>query len=206
MRVGDWSGRRVSPGLVTPGLNLMSEVSSQSHRQPNLATRQKTTHSRRTGRRYESTTRVGGMVAAGAAVVGLFADPAVAEETTCRGSLGRVTVDNLRVPQRATCTLSGTYVKGAVKVECDATLPASGIRAGWPSTATTSTGTSSARRTRRGPRVGATSCRAKRRTSAPGSDRRLTDRRRSDPWTFRAPLLWRVWPTCSAHNRARMER
>jgi hypothetical protein len=28
-----------------------------------------------------------------------------AEERTCRGALGAVTVDNLRVPQNATCTL-----------------------------------------------------------------------------------------------------
>jgi hypothetical protein len=39
-----------------------------------------------------------------------------AEETTCRGSLGAVTVDNLRVPQNASCTLAGTKVKGTIKV------------------------------------------------------------------------------------------
>ena len=37
---------------------------------------------------------------------------ASAEERTCRGSLGGVTVDNLRVPQGASCTLTGTRVKG----------------------------------------------------------------------------------------------
>jgi len=48
--------------------------------------------------------------------------PAFAEERTCRGTLGAVTVDNLRVPQNASCTLNGTYVKGTIKVERNATL------------------------------------------------------------------------------------
>ena len=56
------------------------------------------------------------------------ASPALAEERTCRGTLGAVTVDNLRVPQGATCTLNGTRVKGTVKVGRGATLKASGIR------------------------------------------------------------------------------
>lgn len=47
-----------------------------------------------------------------------------AEERTCRGAIGRVTVDNLRVPDRATCKLTGTYVKGTIKVESGATLDA----------------------------------------------------------------------------------
>ncbi|RPI59051.1 MAG: hypothetical protein EHM56_00025 [Chloroflexi bacterium] len=49
---------------------------------------------------------------------------ALAEETTCRGSLGAVTVDNLRVPQNGSCTLNGTRVKGTVKVESGASLTA----------------------------------------------------------------------------------
>jgi hypothetical protein len=53
---------------------------------------------------------------------------AAAEERTCRGTLGAVTVDNLRVPQGATCTLNGTRVRGTVKVEREATLRASAIR------------------------------------------------------------------------------
>lgn len=69
-----------------------------------------------------------GMAAAGAAVVGLLPSPAAAEETTCRGTLGRVTVDNLRVPQAATCALSGTYVKGTIKVERGATLKAGNVQ------------------------------------------------------------------------------
>jgi hypothetical protein len=56
--------------------------------------------------------------------------PAVAsaEETTCRGTLADVTVDNLRVPDGAICELNGTRVKGTVKVESGATLRAFGIR------------------------------------------------------------------------------
>jgi hypothetical protein len=52
----------------------------------------------------------------------------LAEERTCRGSIGARTVDNLRVPDGATCTLNGTYVKGTLKVERGATLYAYGIR------------------------------------------------------------------------------
>ena len=47
-----------------------------------------------------------------------------AEETVCRGSIGRRTVDNLRVPQDATCDLRRTRVKGTIKVESNATLRA----------------------------------------------------------------------------------
>ena len=64
-----------------------------------------------------------------AALAALATAPlALAEERTCRGSLGAVTVDNLRVPSGATCTLNGTRVEGTVKVEQGATLKASGIR------------------------------------------------------------------------------
>ena len=57
----------------------------------------------------------------------LTAAPALAEERTCRGTIGATTVDNLRVPQGATCTLNGTRVKGTLKVERGATLRASRI-------------------------------------------------------------------------------
>jgi hypothetical protein len=67
-----------------------------------------------------------------AAVIGVVAlasaSPALAEERTCRGSLGAITVDNLRVPSGASCSLEGTYVKGTLKVERNATLVASSIR------------------------------------------------------------------------------
>ncbi|BAC90200.1 hypothetical protein [Gloeobacter violaceus] len=54
--------------------------------------------------------------------------PARAEETTCTGSLGATTVDNLRVPQGATCTLNGTRVEGTIYVEANATLKASKVQ------------------------------------------------------------------------------
>jgi hypothetical protein len=56
------------------------------------------------------------------------AAPAQAEERTCRGTMGATTVDNLRVPSGATCTLTRTKVKGTLKVERGATLHASAIR------------------------------------------------------------------------------
>jgi len=56
------------------------------------------------------------------------APAAQAEERVCRGTIGATTVDNLRVPQGATCTMNGTRVEGTVKVERNATLYASGIR------------------------------------------------------------------------------
>jgi hypothetical protein len=56
------------------------------------------------------------------------AAPTTAEEFTCRGTIGGRTVDNLRVPSRATCTLNGTRVQGTIKVESGATLFAYGVR------------------------------------------------------------------------------
>ena len=58
------------------------------------------------------------------------AQPSVAlgEERTCRGTIGATTVDNVRVPDNATCTLDGTYVKGTIKVESNAVLLASRVR------------------------------------------------------------------------------
>jgi hypothetical protein len=58
----------------------------------------------------------------------VFAPAAQAEERVCRGSIGATTVDNLRVPQGASCTLNGTRVEGTVKVERNARLTANGIR------------------------------------------------------------------------------
>ena len=66
------------------------------------------------------------------AIVGLGfaggAAPAGAEERTCRGTLGAITVDNLSVPQGATCVLQGTRVQGTIKVERNATLRAANIK------------------------------------------------------------------------------
>jgi hypothetical protein len=73
-------------------------------------------------------TKIGLLTLAGSlALAALMAAPAFAEERTCRGTIGATTVDNLRVPQGATCTLNGTRVKGTVKVERGATLKASRI-------------------------------------------------------------------------------
>lgn len=51
-----------------------------------------------------------------------------AEERTCRGTIGATTVDNLRVPDGATCILNGTKVKGTIKVETGAVLKAYDVR------------------------------------------------------------------------------
>jgi hypothetical protein len=79
-----------------------------------------------------STTTIKGRIAV-AAVAGIAAftfGPAQssAEERPCRGSLGAVTVDNLRVPQGATCSLDRTEVKGTIKVERNATLRAERVK------------------------------------------------------------------------------
>jgi len=66
-----------------------------------------------------------------AATVGvMLAAPAgaAADERTCTGAVGAETVDNLRVPAGASCTLNATQVKGTVKVERAATLRATGVR------------------------------------------------------------------------------
>jgi hypothetical protein len=49
---------------------------------------------------------------------------AAAEERTCRGTIGAKTLDNVRVPQGATCVLNGTKAQGTVKVERNAILKA----------------------------------------------------------------------------------
>lgn len=68
------------------------------------------------------------MMAAAVLLAAAIAAPAWAEETVCRGSLGAVTVDNLRVPDGARCTLTGTFAQGTVKVERGAVLIARRIR------------------------------------------------------------------------------
>lgn len=46
----------------------------------------------------------------------LDSSPVSADDRICRGTIGARTIDdNVRVPQGATCTLNGTYVKGDVK-------------------------------------------------------------------------------------------
>ena len=67
-------------------------------------------------------------LAVGLLALMVAAPAAQAEERVCRGSIGAVTVDNLRGPSNATCNLSGTRVKGTVKVESGANLNANRIR------------------------------------------------------------------------------
>lgn len=70
---------------------------------------------------------IGGACAA--SLVLLTAIPAaVAEERVCRGSLGAITVDNLRVPSGARCTLTRTRVQGNIVVQTNAQLVARGVR------------------------------------------------------------------------------
>ncbi len=61
-------------------------------------------------------------------LVGFAAGVSRAEEITCQGFLGAVTVDNLRVPQNGSCTLRGTKVEGTIKVENGASLTAWQVR------------------------------------------------------------------------------
>lgn len=69
---------------------------------------------------------IAGSISAAAVVFGLWS-PAMAEERVCRGTIGAVTLDNVRVPQNATCVLLGTRVQGTVKVETNATLRAEDV-------------------------------------------------------------------------------
>jgi hypothetical protein len=65
----------------------------------------------------------------GAALAASLAIPAVAvaDERVCTGAIGPETVDNVRVPEGAACTLDGTVVQGTVKVERAATLQANAV-------------------------------------------------------------------------------
>lgn len=71
--------------------------------------------------------RIGVIGALGLLAV-MLPQAALGEERSCRGTLGRITVDNLRVPQGARCTLNGTRVKGTITVQRAATLVANGVR------------------------------------------------------------------------------
>jgi len=51
-----------------------------------------------------------------------------AEERVCRGTIGARTLDNVRVPKGASCTLKGTTVKGTIKVGTKARLEAIRVR------------------------------------------------------------------------------
>jgi hypothetical protein len=66
------------------------------------------------------------MVTAASLLIG--ARPCFAEEIVCQGRLGRITVDNVLVPQGKRCVLNGTRVQGNVVVETGATLQALTVR------------------------------------------------------------------------------
>jgi hypothetical protein len=58
----------------------------------------------------------------------IWAPAASASEQRCRGTLGAVTVGDLRVPAGATCTLNGTLVDGSITVGDGATLAAHAVK------------------------------------------------------------------------------
>jgi hypothetical protein len=68
------------------------------------------------------------------AVVGLslvavmLPQAALGEERSCRGTLGRMSLDNVQVPQGARCRLNGTRLNGTITVQRGATLVANGVR------------------------------------------------------------------------------
>lgn len=62
-----------------------------------------------------------------AAALALSSTGAAADEFTCTGKVGAKTLDNVRVPPNATCTLARTRVQGTVKVENDGTLKATKV-------------------------------------------------------------------------------
>ncbi len=68
------------------------------------------------------------VVAAGALASSLMLmSSALAEERVCRGTIRAVTLDNVLVPQNATCKLLGTRVKGNIVVKRNATLIADSV-------------------------------------------------------------------------------
>jgi len=56
------------------------------------------------------------------------APEAIAEERVCRGTIGAIALDNIRVPDGARCVLNGTRAKGSVVVGRGATLTANRVR------------------------------------------------------------------------------
>jgi hypothetical protein len=61
------------------------------------------------------------------AALAAAAFPVAAEETTCRGTVGAVALDNVFVPDGATCSLQRTRLKGSVVVGTGATLLATSV-------------------------------------------------------------------------------
>jgi hypothetical protein len=62
-----------------------------------------------------------------AAAASLAAAPAMAEEFRCTGSVGAVYLDNIFVPDGATCVLNRTRAKGSVVVGTGAALRATSV-------------------------------------------------------------------------------
>ena len=77
-----------------------------------------------------TTVTLAAVLALGMAIAALLAvaPAAQAEERVCRGTIGARTVDNLKVPQGASCSLEGTRVKGTINVENGANLTARNVR------------------------------------------------------------------------------
>jgi hypothetical protein len=67
------------------------------------------------------------MAVATVSFVSMTAPAAVAGERVCRGAIGAEAVDDVRVPRGATCELTGTLVRGNVRVEANATLLANDV-------------------------------------------------------------------------------
>ncbi|MCU0269741.1 MAG: hypothetical protein MUF83_14005 [Acidimicrobiales bacterium] len=70
--------------------------------------------------------------ALGLSALGILPAAASAQTTspqnvTCRGTIGAVAVDNVEVPEGASCTLSGTQVLGSIHVEPRARLSATAV-------------------------------------------------------------------------------
>lgn len=80
------------------------------------------THMHKHGRWFASLAMSGALLAV------LPAVPVAADDRTCRGEIGGRTVDNVKVPAGATCTLRGTNVEGNIIVKGNATLIAIGVR------------------------------------------------------------------------------
>lgn len=62
------------------------------------------------------------------ALVTLGAMPAFAEETICDGTIGQVALDNIFVPDGATCVLDRTRANGNLVIGTGATLQATSVR------------------------------------------------------------------------------
>lgn len=68
------------------------------------------------------------LIAIAAAAAGLgAAGSASAEEFSCVGTVGPISLDNVFVPDGKSCTLNGTRLNGGVVVGTGATLTASGV-------------------------------------------------------------------------------